>query len=96
MNQDYTEGAQMTPLQIERFEDCNPLSHGNNLYGLIECRKDGFIIDVYMDAKCKRHAKKNGKNYVQPIFYGRCHKERDGSKFYFKVNKFDPEAMKKA
>lgn len=37
------------------------------------------------------HATKNGRPLRTPIYYGRCHKEGEGSKVYFVVNKFSPK-----
>lgn len=34
---------------------------------------------------------KGGKAYRQAVFFGRCHREKEGSKFYFVVNKMTPK-----
>ena len=79
----------MTDKQKKHFTDCQPLAHGQKLYGKASCRDNGFIVTVFTDKDCKSHATKSGRPLKTPIYYGRCHKEGPG--VYFVVNRMAPK-----
>lgn len=96
LNQGLTTKAQLTEKQKKQFLSCQLLSKQQKIYGKVDCKDDGFVIAVFTDKDCTKHATKGGKPYHQSIYYGRCHREKEGSKIFFRVRKLDPEAMKKA
>lgn len=86
-NDALTQKAQLTEKQIKRFDECQPLSHGQNIYGKVDCHDDGFVINVFTDSECTKRAHKSGHDYKQQIYFGRCHREQEGGHYYFKVVK---------
>ena len=88
-NADLTKKSQLTKKQKEKFTSCQMLAHGQKIYGKVQCRDNGFIINIYTDKDCMNHATKSGKPMRTPIYYGRCHKEGQG--VYFTVNKMSPK-----
>lgn len=67
------------------------MTHGKNIFGKVQCKDNGFIINVFTNKECTMHATKSGRPMRTPIYYGRCHKEGEGSKVYFIVNKLAPK-----